>query len=547
VKELGGLDTGSTLDQYELLVPVAKGGMAIVWAARLKGALGFQKIVAIKTMLPALSQDGAFAKMFLAEARLASQIRHPNVCGILDVGEQDGVLYIVMEWLDGEPLSLIHKAARAKGDVPITIATRIGIQAAHGLHAAHELKGPTGELLGLVHRDVSPQNILVTHDGEVKIVDFGVARADDRSDELSQAGNLKGKVLYMAPEQADAKRVDRRADVFALGVVLYEVITGKHPFKAQNDLATLTRLVDGAPVTPPTWIAPRVTPALNAALVRALEKDPAKRFPTMREFGRSLEASLAKMVMHGNDLALFVREFRGGRGDKKRELIAEAERVADERAERLEKERTPPPPPPAQTSSSRPPERAADAQPPVVEAAAPAQSATTEEPLVLAAREPERPAPTGVAPALSTRANEGATERAPIPQQPVVRPQAPPRARWRVWLQVVALLAIATEIGVLLIARSGTPDGAPAPAGTSSPSGSESAPGPSALPVESAAPSAPEPAVRAPGPSALPAESAAPSAAEPSVSATAPAPSVSASAAEQPAVDAASPGPSPAP
>src|SRR5262245_22105803 len=188
--------------------------MAVVWAARMKGTRGFQKIVAVKSMLPSLSEDPQFEEMFLAEAELASRIKHPHVCEILDLGEQEGTLYIVMEWVDGEPLSAIQKAARLKGGVPVYVAARIGFAAAMGLHAAHEIKNDDGELVGLVHRDVSPQNILVTYDGVVKIVDFGVAKATAADNGMTRAGQVKGKVPFMSPEQALGKTVDRRTDVF---------------------------------------------------------------------------------------------------------------------------------------------------------------------------------------------------------------------------------------------------------------------------------------------------------------------------------------------
>src|SRR5689334_13065299 len=163
MNESGGVRAGDTLGRYELLVPIAQGGMAVVWAARMKGTRGFQKIVAVKSMLPSLSSDPQFEQMFLAEAGVAARIKHPNVCEIFDLGEQDGNLYIVMEWVDGESLSSIHKTARAKGrPMPPSIVARVIKDAALGLHAAHEVKDDADKLVGLVHRDVSPQNILVT-------------------------------------------------------------------------------------------------------------------------------------------------------------------------------------------------------------------------------------------------------------------------------------------------------------------------------------------------------------------------------------------------
>src|SRR6185503_7485770 len=232
------LSPGMVLGRYELLLPIAQGGMATVWAARQRGTRGFNKTVAIKTMLPTLSEDPQFEQMFLDEAALAAKIHHPNVAEILDLGEEEDVLYIVMEWVDGEALSTITKQAK-KNNVTIQnhIALKVISQACLGLHAAHELKDEdTAESLQLVHRDVSPQNILVTYDGIVKLVDFGVAKAMGRASGETSAGQLKGKVPYMSPEQAKGGTIDRRTDIFAMGIVLYKMTTGLHPFLGDNDL-----------------------------------------------------------------------------------------------------------------------------------------------------------------------------------------------------------------------------------------------------------------------------------------------------------------------
>src|SRR5690606_31945524 len=197
----GDVQPGYVLGRYELLIPIAAGGMAQVWAARLRGARQFQKIVAVKTLLPRLSQDEQFEQMFLDEATLASRVRHPNVAEILDLGEHSGVLYLVMEWIEGVPLNQLMKGAKAVGGVPAPVATRIAMQACAGLHAAHELTDENGTLVGLVHRDVSPQNVLVTYDGVTKVVDFGVAKATALGGGATVAGQIKGKVGYMAPEQ----------------------------------------------------------------------------------------------------------------------------------------------------------------------------------------------------------------------------------------------------------------------------------------------------------------------------------------------------------
>src|ERR1700733_10941256 len=219
----GVLVSGSTLDRYELLCPLAEGGMASVWLARMRGKRGFEKLVAIKTIKAELVDDPRFEEMFLDEARIASGIAHPNVAQIIDLGEKSGVLYLVMEWVDGESLAKVRKfAVKARIRIPLGLSLRIIADACAGLHAAHELKGPDGELLGVVHRDVSPQNILIGTAGAVKVIDFGIAKAQNRLGTRTRTGVVKGKVQYMAPEQAQGYAHDRRIDVWALGVCLYE-------------------------------------------------------------------------------------------------------------------------------------------------------------------------------------------------------------------------------------------------------------------------------------------------------------------------------------
>src|SRR5690606_22967044 len=264
---------GLVLGRYELLVPIAAGGMAQVWAARLKGARQFQKIVAVKTMLPKLSEDPQFEQMFLDEASLASQIKHPNAVEIMDLGEQYGILFLVMEWIEGVPLNHLMKAAKGRGGIPTPIAARIAMQACAGLHAAHELKDDKGMSVGLVHRDVSPQNLLVTFDGVTKVVDFGVAKATALGGGATQAGQVKGKVSYMAPEQVNGEGLDRRADVFALGIVLYALTTGKHPFRRESEAATMYNICSPDPVIPPSAVVDGYAPELEPIVLKALAKD----------------------------------------------------------------------------------------------------------------------------------------------------------------------------------------------------------------------------------------------------------------------------------
>jgi serine/threonine-protein kinase len=338
------LSPGMVLGRYELLLPIAQGGMATVWAARQRGSRGFQKTVAIKTMLPTLSEDPQFEQMFLDEAALAAKIHHPHVCEILDLGEQDGLLYLVMEWIDGEPLSALARATRQRGQsVPLSVALRMCLSAALGLHAAHELKDENGNLVGLVHRDVSPQNILVTYDGVVKIVDFGVAKATAEADGgRTKDGQLKGKVPFMSPEQALGKAVDRRTDVFAMGIVMYQLLANKHPFRGDNDMITLRRICDKEPAPPLADNFPGCPRVVHELVMKALEKDPERRFQTMAELARTLDRAIAELKVEGQpdeDLPAFVRSVLGDRAEKRRASIREALKVADERAEQREQEK----------------------------------------------------------------------------------------------------------------------------------------------------------------------------------------------------------------
>ncbi len=328
------LAPGVTLGRYELLLPIAQGGMATVWAARQKGSRGFQKTVAIKTMLPSLSEDPQFEQMFLDEAALAAKIHHPNVAEILDLGEEEDILYIVMEWVDGEALSTITKQAK-KLNVTIQhhIALKAISQACLGLHAAHELKDDEGESLQLVHRDVSPQNVLVTYDGIVKLVDFGVAKAMGRAGGETTAGQLKGKVPYMSPEQARGGNIDRRTDIFAMGIVLYRMTTGLHPFLGENDLVTMKNII-GRPVPSPRLKNAQFPIELEQVILKCLQKEPEKRFQTMLELHQAIEKVQvsAGTAVVDDDVGSFVRSLLGDRGQKRRLALRDAVRALDERA-----------------------------------------------------------------------------------------------------------------------------------------------------------------------------------------------------------------------
>lgn len=334
MRTLQEIQPGQTLGRYEFLVPIAEGGMASVWAARLKGSRGFSKTVAVKTMLPSVSDDPQFEQMFLDEAQIASRIRHPNVAEILDLGEEEEVLYLVMEWVDGEPLANVRRAAAKHGGMPRGIAMRMVADAAAGLHAAHEIRDENGQPVGLVHRDISPQNILVTFDGMVKIVDFGVAKAAGRTSGQTTAGQVKGKPPYMSPEQALGEAVDRRTDVFALGIILYQLTTGKHPFRGESDLVTLQNIVSDKSIVPPRAYDKQYPRSLELVVTKALDRRREARFQTCAELEAALEDVFSKEVTRtrSEDTGKFMKALFGGRGEERRRALAEAVRVADERA-----------------------------------------------------------------------------------------------------------------------------------------------------------------------------------------------------------------------
>ncbi|MFO0590679.1 MAG: protein kinase [Polyangiaceae bacterium] len=330
---LQDIQPGSTLGRYEVLMPIAEGGMAAVWAARMKGSRGFQKVVAIKTMLPDLSDDMDFEAMFYDEARLVARIRHPHVCEMVDLGDEDGMLYIVMEWVDGDTLFTLNRRAKHKGGIPLPLLLRIASDASAGLHAAHELRDEHGKVLGLVHRDVSPQNIMISFDGIVKIVDFGVAKAAGRLHETRVAGVMKGKVPYLSPEQLTSGKVDRRSDIFSLGIVLYAMVSGRHPFRAQEDSKTIENICSRAPV-PLRELVPDTRPELEAIILKALEKDPEDRWQTCAEMQRALDQLLGSMgvTVTDGDVAAFLRDTLGDIIEERRASLKEAIRKADGRA-----------------------------------------------------------------------------------------------------------------------------------------------------------------------------------------------------------------------
>jgi serine/threonine-protein kinase len=267
--------------------------MANVWVARVTGKHGFEKLVALKTILPGLASSKRFRDMFIDESRIAAGIEHPNVAQILDVGDDDETLYLVMEYVDGESLARLMRAFDERNArVPLGAILRVLADTCGGLHAAHMLKDKTtGEFRGVVHRDVSPQNILVNTQGVAKLIDFGIAKAKDRLAQQTSAGGLKGKVQYMAPEQALGGDVDRRADLWAVGAILYEAIMGFDPYSADTDLSALTKIGARAPIAP---LPSNVHLAVREVALRALSYEREDRFETALEMQRLLEEAMTK-------------------------------------------------------------------------------------------------------------------------------------------------------------------------------------------------------------------------------------------------------------
>ena len=324
------LRPGQTLGRYELLLPIARGGMAQVWAARLRGSRGFQKVVAMKTILAGSMDDTNLEHMFMEEASLASQVHHPNVVEILDLGEHDGTLYLVMEWVDGEPLQLVLRQAAEGRPMPLPVAVNVIGQACKGLHEAHELRGSDGKLIGLVHRDVSPQNILLSYSGVVKIADFGIAKATTRNSGLTEEGLVKGKSAFMSPEQMRSMSVDRRGDVFAMGIVLYLVTTGKHPFRGKDAIETMQNVCQRPPI-PPSSLVRDYPKKLAPVVMRALAKDPEKRWPTAHEMLAALEDAVPGCLEASfeRDVANYLAALFGDRAAQRRAALSDAQDRAD--------------------------------------------------------------------------------------------------------------------------------------------------------------------------------------------------------------------------
>jgi serine/threonine-protein kinase len=297
---------GKRIGRYRLLFPIASGGMAQVWAGKAEGG-GLARTVAIKLVRPEYAADDEYSRMFIDEAMIASSIHHPNVCEIHELGRDGDLLFMVLEWIAGDSLSGLVQKGNELRPLPDEVAARICADACAGLHAAHEALGQDGQPLGIVHRDVSPPNILVSMHGHVKVSDFGIAKARDQLHARTRTGEIKGKFAYIPPEQILGKGVDRRADVYAMGCVLYVASLGLRPFG--SGAGALGKIVRGK-YRLPHELRADYPEGLEAIIVKGLSADPNKRYQNADEMRLALEEWLltaGRVVVHG-DVARIVRE-----------------------------------------------------------------------------------------------------------------------------------------------------------------------------------------------------------------------------------------------
>ncbi len=310
--------------RYELHSEIASGGMASVHLGRLIGPVGFNRTVAIKRLHPHLARDPVFVSMFVDEARLAARIHHTNVVSTLDVVTADGELFLVMEYVQGESLAgLLERSAARREPPPPEIIGTIVAGVLHGLHAAHEAKDENGNPLAIVHRDVSPQNIMVGADGVARVFDFGIAKAAVRI-QATQEGQLKGKLCYMAPEQLNGGEVGRRTDIYAASVVLWEALTGERLFDAENEGLIVDKIRLGF-VPPPSTLVPGLPTALDDVVLRGLDLSASARFASAREMAREVERCLA--LRPAADVGEWVEAMAGDVLDVRAEAVARIERA----------------------------------------------------------------------------------------------------------------------------------------------------------------------------------------------------------------------------
>jgi len=527
-RSLDRLRGGATLGKnpgeiYELLEAVARGGMATVWAARASGASGLDQLVAIKTMLPELSDDPDFESMFLDEMRVAAKVKHPNVAQILSLGEEDEVMYLVMEWVDGDTIGAIQRAARSDGGIPLPILLRIARDLCAGLHAAHETKDDSGSPLDLVHRDVNPANVLVDRNGVAKILDFGIAKSKGRLHVTRVGSTVKGKTPYLSPEQLGGLALDRRSDLFSLGALLYVMATGLHPFRGDSELKTVENIALKA-AAPLRSIVPDIHPDFENLVLRLLEKEPKKRFATAADVEKDLERIeqiLEKPASH-DDVGAFVRKAVGDVLEARAQSLidalarvhpADAAAVRAKVANGVSAASLATPLFPDDSTTLDLPPKALDASPVPASVDPPAEPAAAVDPFeMLTAPAAPVTMTSAVIDDEPTQADAAAPIEMSVPDAPAAEPQvfddedpiasaAPSRSPW-IRLAVLVVVGVGVGIGIIAMIEALRGPATP-PAGTAS-----------AVVAQPTAPPTPTPMTAAPIPTVEPTATAEPSAAE---------------------------------
>jgi serine/threonine protein kinase len=294
------------LGRYELLHPLGVGGMAQVFKARALGPGGFKRDVVVKRILPEHGRDAEFIRMFVDEAKILGLLHHPNIVQIYEFGEDDGTLFLALEYVEGPSLSRVLRTLRgANKRMPPAIAAFIAREICRALECVHELSDDQGRPLGAIHRDVTPSNVILTPAGEVKLLDFGVATFKDAL-QGTKSGTVKGKPAYLAPEQLEGKAIDGRVDLFALGIVMHEMLTLQHLFAGDSDLGTVKQIMERE-IPRPSAQRNDVPETLEATVMRALERDRARRFATASEMAAALDDFVVASKMHVGDVVKFVR------------------------------------------------------------------------------------------------------------------------------------------------------------------------------------------------------------------------------------------------
>ncbi len=310
----GAAEVGSTANNYQILARLATGGMAEIFLARGIGTTGVERYVVLKRILRDRANDVQLVKMFLDEARLASQLQHPNVAQVYDIGKLGDSYFFTMEYVHGETIrGLLHRARSLRRELPLNVILTVIAGAAAGLHHAHERLGTDGKPLGIVHRDVSPSNLMVSYEGSVKVVDFGVAKAENRIQE-TRSGTVKGKIAYLSPEQCRGGALDRRSDLFSLGIVFWEMLTVERLYKRNSDFENMTAIVTEDPI-PPSTRRPGLPPELDAIVMRLLSKDPNHRYTTGDQLVEALEEVAPRLgvMISASSVGRLLRDMFGQR------------------------------------------------------------------------------------------------------------------------------------------------------------------------------------------------------------------------------------------